>query len=72
MAEVMNELTFDRTYEMLYREKELIITQRYVGDVGCVVWDAAIVLARFLENKYFPTDCWVGKRVWNWVPALGL
>lgn len=34
--------------------KTLRIRQLYVGDVGCVVWDAALVLARFLENpSYF-------------------
>ena len=32
------------------------IKQLYVGDVGCVVWDAAIVLCKFLENEnYFPS-----------------
>ncbi len=35
--------------------KTLRIKQLYVGDVGCVVWDAALVLAKFLENPlYFP------------------
>ena len=35
--------------------KTLRIKQLYIGDVGCVVWDAAIVLCKFLENvKYFP------------------
>ena len=29
------------------------IKQLYVGDVGCVVWDAAIVLCKFLENEYY-------------------
>ena len=72
MANKLDELTFDRKYEMLYKEKELVITQRYVGDVGCVVWDAAIVLARFLENKYFPDDFWVGKRVLELGAGTGL
>eukprot|EP00731_Ephydatia_muelleri_P000094 Em0001g94a len=29
----------------------LSIKQLYVGTVGCVVWDAALVLCRFLENR---------------------
>ena len=58
-------------------EETVRLKQLYVGDVGCVVWDAAIVLAKFLENTtFFPPgnvgvrdeDCsltghWRGKRV---------
>ena len=42
--------------------KNIRIKQLYIGDVGCVVWDAAIVLYKFLENKhYFPVpDATVG------------
>ena len=44
--------------------KTLQIKQLYVGDVGCVVWDAAIVLCKFLENcEFFPSGYWNGKRV---------
>ena len=58
-----------RSNEVFYRTmecagKEIRIKQLYVGDVGCVVWDAALVLARFLENtRHFDRDFWVGKRV---------
>ncbi|KAJ8316921.1 hypothetical protein KUTeg_004825 [Tegillarca granosa] len=31
----------------------LIINQLEVGDVGCVVWDAALVLSKYLETKDF-------------------
>lgn len=31
----------------------LTIQQSYVGDVGCVVWDAALVLSKYLETKGF-------------------
>lgn len=41
--------------------KELRIKQLYVGDVGCVVWDAALVLARFLENSRHFGNFWCGK-----------
>ena len=29
----------------------LNIHQAYIGDVGCVVWDAAIVLVKYLEKS---------------------
>ena len=31
----------------------LRISQCYIGDVGCVVWDAAIVLCHYLESSDF-------------------
>ena len=33
--------------------KCLVINQCQIGDVGCVVWDAAIVLASYLETEDF-------------------
>ena len=39
--------------ELEVKGKTIRIKQLYVGDVGCVVWDAAIVLCKFLENKYY-------------------
>lgn len=42
----------------------LCIKQMCVGDVGCVVWDAALVLSAFLEQELcFPPSFWIGKRV---------
>ncbi|KAM9777935.1 protein N-lysine methyltransferase METTL21D [Neosynchiropus ocellatus] len=46
----------------------LKLKQCYLGDVGCVVWDAAIVLAKYLECKQFKDpssglDLWSGRRV---------
>ncbi|XP_067847120.1 protein-lysine methyltransferase METTL21D [Heptranchias perlo] len=35
---------------------ELRIKQRSAGDVGCVVWDAALVLAKYLETSGFYRD----------------
>ena len=44
--------------------RTLNIRQLYIGDEGCVVWDAALVLARFLENRYFfPPNHWKNRRV---------
>ena len=39
--------------ELEVKDKSIRIKQLYVGDVGCVVWDAAIVLCKFLENKHY-------------------
>ncbi|XP_040916792.1 protein-lysine methyltransferase METTL21D [Toxotes jaculatrix] len=46
----------------------LKMKQCYLGDVGCVVWDAAIVLAKYLETKQFydpsgGVNVWAGKSV---------
>jgi predicted nicotinamide N-methyase len=50
--------------EVLCSGKTLKVKQLYIGDVGCVVWDAALVLCRFLENQqYFPWEFWSGKSV---------
>ncbi|XP_053192275.1 protein-lysine methyltransferase METTL21D [Scomber japonicus] len=46
----------------------LKVNQCYMGDVGCVVWDAAIVLAKYLETKQFyepstGVNLWADRRV---------
>ena len=42
----------------------LKLHQDLVGDVGCIVWDAALVFGRFLENDtFFTSDYWSSKRV---------
>ncbi|KAM7403013.1 hypothetical protein PAMA_003776 [Pampus argenteus] len=41
----------------------LRVKQCYMGDVGCVVWDAAIVLAKYLETNRF-YDPPAGVNVW--------
>ena len=47
--------------ELEIKDKTIRIKQLYIGDVGCVVWDAAIVLCKFLENTYyFPVPTNVG------------
>ncbi|KAK6167978.1 hypothetical protein SNE40_021892 [Patella caerulea] len=44
--------TFIREYER-NDEKVLKIHQSAIGDVGCVVWDAALVLCKYLESGDF-------------------
>ncbi|XP_041361341.1 protein-lysine methyltransferase METTL21D-like [Gigantopelta aegis] len=44
--------------------KTLKINQSEIGDVGCVVWDAALVLTKYLETNDFQRGtAWKGKRV---------
>ncbi|XP_038051412.1 protein-lysine methyltransferase METTL21D-like [Patiria miniata] len=45
---------FDRVLE--FSGQELTIKQCYQGDVGCVVWDAALVLLKFLESDSFRSN----------------
>lgn len=44
------------TREIEFTDGTLQINQSYIGDVGHVVWDAAIVLAKFLDGKYFKDE----------------
>ena len=42
----------------------LKINQSEIGDVGCVVWDAALVLTKYLESNDFERGAaWNGKQV---------
>ena len=47
---------FSREFELDSIDKSLEFLQHTVGDVGCVVWDAALVLAGHLDvlNKSQP------------------
>jgi len=55
---------FTREIQCCKDKISLRIKQMCVGDVGCVVWDAALVLSAFLEQEtYFPPSFWIGKRV---------
>ncbi|XP_071810869.1 protein N-lysine methyltransferase METTL21D-like [Apostichopus japonicus] len=42
----------DRTIE-LKNGSNIVIKQKTVGDVGCVVWDAALVLLHYFQTKHF-------------------
>lgn len=41
--------TFTRTFELESRNNVLTLYQQNIGDVSCVVWDAALVLAKYLD-----------------------
>lgn len=42
---------FTREVELESVGGNLLLSQEVEGDVGCVVWDAAIVLAKYLEIR---------------------
>ena len=44
-----NEMKDYFTREILYSKGTLIIHQATIGDVGHVVWDAALVLSKYLD-----------------------
>jgi hypothetical protein len=50
MSNIKDNSYFIREYETL-ENKVLKINQIEIGDVGCIVWDAAIVLAKYLEKQ---------------------
>ncbi|XP_058471622.1 protein-lysine methyltransferase METTL21D [Solea solea] len=55
----------------------LKLKQCYLGDVGCVVWDAAIVLAKYLETRQFydpqrGVNVWAGKSVVEFGAGTGV
>ena len=57
-------------------DKVIKINQSGIGDVGCVVWDAAIVLASYLETDDFMdqdgSNTLEGKRVLELGAGTGL
>jgi len=47
----MEEGIFKRKFEINSFGKSLTLCQKEVGDVSCVIWDAALVLAKYLETR---------------------
>lgn len=43
---------FVRDFDIDVLDTTLQLSQKIQGDVGCVVWDAAIVLAKYLEKLF--------------------
>lgn len=65
MAELAGQI-FNRTFEREIECKNgtLRIQQAEVGDESCVVWDAALVLAKYIQTDHFcSTDGLVNRRV---------
>ncbi|XP_054708914.1 protein N-lysine methyltransferase METTL21D-like [Uloborus diversus] len=54
---------FVRELEVESCDKDLKIHQYTVGDVGCVVWDAGIALAKYLDHSNNANNSFVSKTV---------
>lgn len=55
----MEEGFFTRKLEINRCGKYLTLCQKEVGNVSCVVWDAALVLAKYLEVRCGKTQNWL-------------
>jgi len=64
-------------HRMFTRELErsdgrvLTISQYEVGDVGCVVWDAALVLSFYLDSAAFTDETGISRLLDKSVVELG-
>jgi hypothetical protein len=47
----MEEGVFIRKFEIKSCGKSLMLCHKEAGDVSCVVWDAVLVLAKYLRNQ---------------------
>ena len=55
----IEEGVFIRTFELNSCGKSLTLFQKEVGDVSCVIWDAALVLAKYLEARCKDVQDWL-------------
>ncbi|XP_058788842.1 protein N-lysine methyltransferase METTL21D-like [Phymastichus coffea] len=62
---------FIRELELESQDTILTFSQKNVGDVSCVVWDAAIVLAKYLDITSHKTKWLRGKKVLELGAGLG-
>lgn len=63
---------FTRCLELESQNKELTLYQQEIGDVNCVVWDAAIVLAKYLDHLSSSNDQWLaGKKILELGAGIG-
>ena len=56
--------------EIQFFDASLSINQAYIGDVGCVIWDAALVLAKYLEKAR--GNDWNGRKVPEFGAGTGI
>jgi hypothetical protein len=47
----MEERVFIRKFEINISGKFLMLCQKEVADISCVIWDAALVLAKYLRSQ---------------------
>jgi hypothetical protein len=55
----MDEGFFTRNFDLNSCGKSLTLCQKEVGDVSCVVWDAALVLSKYLEARCNKMQDWL-------------
>ncbi|XP_057327356.1 protein N-lysine methyltransferase METTL21D-like [Microplitis mediator] len=76
----MEKNIFTRNFELESKDNKLTLYQQEIGDVNCVVWDAAIVLAKYLDyitfsnlnNKNTTTSQWLaGKKILELGAGIG-
>jgi predicted nicotinamide N-methyase len=53
---------FTRTFYVNSCSRSLTLCQKEIGDVSCVVWDAALVLAKYLDTKCNKMQDWLRGR----------
>lgn len=72
MSEIMpNNDVFIRELELESCNQTLSLHQQKIGDVSCVVWDAAIVLAKFIDFTCRDNNWLLGKKVLELGAGLG-
>jgi len=53
---------FTRNFDVDQCEKPLVLYQHEVGEVSCVVWDAALVLASYLQKLASENEAYFEER----------
>ena len=67
----MNNDVFTRELELESCNQTLTLYQQIIGDVSCVVWDAAIVLAKYLDLTCRDNNWLNGKKVLELGAGIG-
>lgn len=68
----MADRIFLREVKLENIKKTLLFYQHSVGNVSCVVWDAALVLAKYLEKRSGQYDSWLkGRKIIELGAGLG-
>ena len=55
----MEESVFIRRFKINSYGKSLMLCQKEVGDVSCDVWDAVLILAKYLEARCNDMQDWL-------------
>jgi predicted nicotinamide N-methyase len=68
----MAERIFLREVKLDKVNKTLLFYQNSVGNVSCVVWDAALVLTKYIEKRVSENEAWLkGLKVLELGAGLG-